>query len=137
LTGFIGDIVHSPTRGENRFFQANQPYPPMNRAEGFPSGRHSMTRTFTQRVRTAATAGWWAILIAVLWVSFAWLGNLAIQHFRPEWIRVLWGREVTWAQINWIMLMFVAVIKVILFTVVIVTIWLTIWGRQLGKLGDS
>ena len=95
-----------------------------------------MTRTFTKRVQTAASAGWSTIILAVIWLSLTWIGNLAMQHYRPTWIMTLWGGGVTWAQINWIVLMFTAVVKVILFTLVMITLWLTIWARKLGKLGE-
>ena len=96
-----------------------------------------MTRTFTQRVRSAAHAGWWTIVIAAVWLTLAWFAYLAMQHYRPEWIRTLWGSGTTWEQIHWIMLIFTAVFKIILFTLVMVAIWLTIWGRKLDKLCDS
>ncbi|MDP6547083.1 MAG: hypothetical protein QGH60_24165 [Phycisphaerae bacterium] len=96
-----------------------------------------MTRTFTQRVRTAAGAGWWTIIIAAVWLTLAWLGYLVMQHYRPGWILALWGSGTTWEQVHWIMVIFMAVVKVILFTLLMVTIWLTIWGRKLRKLGES
>ncbi len=96
-----------------------------------------MTGTFTQRVRAAASAGWWTILIAVIWMTLAWLAYLVLQHSRPDWLLVLWGGGTTWDQVHWLMLIFTAVFKLILFTMLMVTIWLTIWGRKLKKLGDS
>ena len=96
-----------------------------------------MTRTFTQRVQTAAYAGWCMIIIAVVWLTVTWLAYMAMQYYRPGWILALWGGDITWDEVHWIMLIFTAVIKVILFTLVMVTIWLTIWGRKLEKLGDS
>ncbi len=95
-----------------------------------------MTRTFTQRVQTAASAGWCTIIIAVIWLSLTWIGNLAMQYYQPGWIQTLWGGNITWDKINWVVIMFTAVVKVILFTLVMITIWLTIWGRKLGKLGE-
>jgi len=101
------------------------------------TGSKPMTRTFTQRVQTAASAGWCVIIIAIIWLTLMWFGNLAMQYFRPGWILTLWGGNVTWDQVNWIILMFTAVIKVILFTLVAITLWLTIWGRKLSRVGVS
>ena len=95
-----------------------------------------MARTFAQRVQTAAHAGWCTIIIAAVWLTFAWLAFLGIQCYRPGWILALWG-GVTWDQVRWIVMIFMAVAKLILFTLLMVTIWLTIWGRKLKKLGDS
>lgn len=100
-------------------------------------GRYEMTRTFTQRVRSAAYAGWCTVIIAAVWLTLAWFGYLVMQHYRPGWILALWGAGTTWEQIHWIMLIFTAVFKVILFTLLMVTIWLTIWGRKLKKIGES
>jgi len=95
-----------------------------------------MTRTFTQRVQTAAGAGWWTIIIAAVWMTLAWFAYLGLQHYRPGWMLALWGGHTTWDQIHWIMLIFMGVFKLIPFTLVNMTIWLTIWGRKLSTLGE-
>lgn len=96
-----------------------------------------MTGTFTQRVRAAASAGWWTIIIAAVWLMVTWCAYLVMRHYRSGWVLTLWGGGVTWDQVHWLMLIFTAVFKLILFTMLMVTIWLTIWGRKLKKLGDS
>ncbi len=94
-----------------------------------------MNRTFTQRVQTAAVAGWYTVLIAAAWLTFAWLMFLAMQSWRPAWILALWG-SVTWDQARWIMTIFISVAKLILLTMAMITIWLTLWARKLKALGD-
>ncbi|MCP4379789.1 MAG: hypothetical protein GY794_26935 [bacterium] len=96
-----------------------------------------MTRTFTQRVQTAAYAGWCTVIIAAIWLTLAWFAYLAMRCYEPEWVLTLWGGGITWDQMHWLMLIFMSVIKMILFCLIMVTIWLTIWGRRLKKLGDS
>jgi len=96
-----------------------------------------MTRTFTQRVQTAAYAAWCTVIIGVVWLTAAWCAFLIMGHYQPKWLITLWGGKVTWDQVHWIMLLFTAVAKMIFLVIIMAAIWLTIWGRKLSKLGES
>jgi hypothetical protein len=42
-----------------------------------------MNDTFEKRVRAAAVAGWWTVLIAVLFIIVQWIAYLAVMEARP------------------------------------------------------
>ena len=92
-----------------------------------------MNDSFVQRVRSAAVAAWWTILIGGIWVTVSWLVNLAIISARPKWLLKLWGGEITWEQINSLMVIMMGVFKLMLFACVLAAIWLTLWGRRLKR----
>ena len=98
-----------------------------------------MNDIFSQRVRSAARAGWWTVLIGAIWLLAAWLIWLAIIHARPEWLRTLWGgrRYVAWKEMYLIAIQFMAIFKLILFVCVLATIWLSLWSRRLRRLAAS
>ena len=96
-----------------------------------------MDDTFAQRVRTAAVAGWWTTLIAVIWLTVTWLLWLPILSVKPAWILTLWGGGMSWQEVQGIVIRFFAVFKLLLFVFMMVTIWLTIWGRKLKKLAGQ
>jgi hypothetical protein len=95
-----------------------------------------MDDQFAQRVRSAAAAGWWTVLIGVIWLTVVWFVYLAIMAHRPEWMLCLWGgQDMTWATIRNISLWFFGVFKLVLYIFVLLSIWLTIWGRKLRQAG--
>ncbi len=98
-----------------------------------------MNGTLQKRVRSAAVAGWWAILIAAAWMTVGWLAFLVILNTEPGWLLRLWGYPDTdslhWQQVRTIVLQFFAVFKLMLFAFVIVVIWLTLWSRRLKREG--
>ena len=102
-----------------------------------------MNETLQKRVRSAAMAGWWTILIAAVWMTVGWLAFLAIMHTEPGWLLRLWGYPDTdnlhwdgeWGQVHGIILYFFAAFKLMLFAFVIVVIWLTLWSRRLKREG--
>ena len=93
-----------------------------------------MNDSLSQRVRAAAVAAWWTILIGALWMTGAWLAYLAILSARPGWVLTLWGGgELTWPKVQTLMLWFFATFKLILFVAVLLAIWLTLWARALKR----
>ncbi len=95
---------------------------------------NTMNDAFTQRVRTAATAAWWAILIGAIWMTAAWLISLALLRVQPDWLLKLWGGgELTWEWVHTIMLKFFAAVKVILISGVFLTIWVSLWAARLKR----
>jgi hypothetical protein len=86
-----------------------------------------------RKVRSAATAGWWTILIAVIFVSVQWVGFLAMLHCRPEWMARLWGGA-SWETIQTMGLWLIGAFKVLIYVMTLLVVWLTIWSRKLRKL---
>jgi hypothetical protein len=60
-------------------------------------GETAMSDELAKRVRAAAGAAWYTVLIGVLWLTVAYFLWLAILTRRPEWVRTLWGGgDLTW-----------------------------------------
>jgi hypothetical protein len=49
-----------------------------------------MNDVFEKRVRAAAVAGWWVILLAFALLLVTWVAYLAITSARPEWVLRMW-----------------------------------------------
>ena len=93
-----------------------------------------MNDTLSKRVRSAAIAGWWTVLIAAAWMTTAWFALLAILKYQPGWILTLWGGgDLGWPDVQMIVLWFFAAFKLILFVVVIAVIWLSLWSKRLRR----
>jgi hypothetical protein len=95
-----------------------------------------MNDLFTKRVRAAAAAGWWTLLIFYCFLTLQWFLYLFIMSTHPSWMLKLMGDEVTWHtyQTLWIWGMVVFKLSILLMAVVVV--WLTIWGRRLLRLKE-
>lgn len=94
-----------------------------------------MNETLANRVRSAAIAGWWTILIVAVWMTVGWFAVLAMLHCQPAWLLVLWGGGLDWTDVREIMFGFFVVVKLMMFAVLTVVIWLTLWSRQLKRAG--
>ncbi len=88
---------------------------------------------FGKRVRSAAVAGWWTVIIGVVWMTAGWLTMRWILEARPDWIMTVWGNIIVWDEAQAFTLWFFSVFKLILFVMILLTVWLTIWARQLKK----
>jgi len=88
---------------------------------------------FTKKVRAAATAGWWTLLITYLVFILQWLLYLLVMAKHPARILCLLGNGLTWSEVQpiWLsaMIRFKLGAGIMLFTV----IWLTFWARQLDR----
>jgi len=95
-----------------------------------------MSEELAKRVRAAAAAGWWTVIIFAVYVTIGWLIVLAVLHAQPEWMLAMWGAGgLRWAEIQKIYLWFFGVMKMLLLAALMATVFLTIWGRRLGKAG--
>ncbi len=56
-----------------------------------------MNDAFEKRVRAAAVAGWWTLLIAVGFISLLWIIYLVVMPARPARLLAMWGPDVDWA----------------------------------------
>jgi hypothetical protein len=84
-------------------------------------------------VRAAAIAGWWTLLFAVALQVLLWVSYLIFVKPRPMWVLDLVGLRASWATVQTVWLSMLAVYRLMVAVVLLVTVWLTLWGRQLGK----
>ncbi len=93
-----------------------------------------MSEDLSKRVRAAAAAGWWTVLIGGIWLALSWLFLLVILSNEPDWMLWLWGRaDMSWADVHTIVFWFFGVFKLILFVCVLLSLWLTLWSRRLRR----
>jgi hypothetical protein len=92
-----------------------------------------MDKTFITKVRTAAVAGWWTLLIAFCVLLIQWVYYLLVMAKQPSGMVFLWGEGVPWPEIRTMWLWAMVVYKLILAVMIFVIIWLTLWARQLAK----
>ena len=88
-----------------------------------------MNETFEKKVRAAAVAGWWTVLIALAFVLLQWIEYLAIMNARPAWVLSMWGPNIDWAFVQMVWFWGVATMKVVVWLMVLITLWLTLWAR--------
>lgn len=92
-----------------------------------------MNDAFEMKVRAAATAGWWTLLTAAVFLAFQWIAYLFLVSAQPGWLPSLWGLAINWETVGplWICLM--AIFKFCLWLLALLVLWLTFWARQLRK----
>ena len=56
-----------------------------------------MSNIFEKRVRAAAVARWWMVLIAVAFITLQWIIYLVVMPARPAWLLSMWGPGTAWA----------------------------------------
>jgi hypothetical protein len=94
-----------------------------------------MNDAFEKKVRAAAIAGWWVVLIAYALLLVIWAVYLALMSARPAWMLTMWGEgDVTWAFMQTMSLWFLGAFKLFIWFLILVALWLTLWARQLRKL---
>jgi hypothetical protein len=92
-----------------------------------------MDEKFIKKVRAAAVAGWWALLIAFGILLIQWLSFLLMMSKQPTGIVYLWGESFTWPEIRTVWLWAMVAYKFVISLMIFVVIWLTLWARQLTK----
>jgi hypothetical protein len=92
-----------------------------------------MDEIFTKKVRAAAVAGWWTLLIAYCILLIQWFAYLLIMSRQPAGVLCIWGHGVTWTDIRTIWLWGMVAYKLGVGMLLFVVIWLTLWARQLAK----
>jgi hypothetical protein len=93
-----------------------------------------MNDPFERKVRAAAVAGWWVILIGYGQLLVTWAVYLVLLSARPGWLLALWGQgEVSWALVQTVSLWFLGVFKLVIWILFLVVLWLTLWARQLRR----
>ena len=92
-----------------------------------------MDEIFAKKVRAAAVAGWWTVLIAYCILLIQWFAYLLIIPRQPSEILFFWGESVTWQEIRTIWLWAMVAYKLCVAMMIFVVIWLTLFARQLAK----
>ena len=92
-----------------------------------------MNDPLKKKVRTAAVAGWWVVLIGYALLTLTWAVYLALVSSRPSWMLAMWGQDVSWDFMQTVSLWFLGVFKLFLWFLILVVLWLTLWARQLRK----
>lgn len=92
-----------------------------------------MDEIFAKKVKAAAAAGWWTLLIAYCILLIQWLAYLLIMAKQPAGILCIWGQGATWAEIRNVWLWGMVAFKLGVGMTLFVVIWLTLWARQLAK----
>jgi hypothetical protein len=93
-----------------------------------------MNDLFEKRIRAAAIAGWWVVLIGYASLTAIWLVYLALVAARPNWLLAMWGQDIGWDFVQTVSLGLMGVFKVFLWLLLLAALWLTLWARQLRKL---
>lgn len=89
---------------------------------------------FTRRIRSAAVAGWWTLLIAAAFLTWQWVAYLVIMALKPAWMLRFWGgSDLQWSTIQTIWIWLTAVFKLIVWMAALLVIWLTLWARRLSR----
>ena len=89
---------------------------------------------FGLKVKSAAVAAWWTILIAFAFVVLQWLLFLYFNA-HPQvwsWLSPLMG-GFDWQATRIVWFWSTATLKICIWVLMLVTIWLTLWSRQLMK----
>jgi hypothetical protein len=89
---------------------------------------------FEKKVRAAAVAGWWVVLIGYALRTLTWAVYIVLVSARPAWMLVMWGQGVSWDFVQTVSLWLLGVFKLFLRFLFQIALWLTLWERQLRKL---
>ncbi len=96
-----------------------------------------MNDVFEKRVRAAAVAAWWALLVDVGFILILWIMYPLVMSARPAWVLSSWGPGTTWSFVQTVWFWAIAVLKFVVWFLALVALWLTLWARQLRKRTDG
>ncbi len=96
-----------------------------------------MNDIFEKRVKAAAVAGWWTLLIAVGFVILVWIIYLVVMSARPAWFLAMCGPDIDWVFLQRVWFLAIVFLKFVMWLMALATIWLTLWARQLRKQAGS
>src|SRR5690242_18661812 len=92
-----------------------------------------MNDIFEKRVRAAAVATWWIVLILTGFITLQWLIYLAVMSTHPTWLLTMWGPGVDWPFVQSVWFWVVVGLKIFDWLLILTALWLTLWARQLRK----
>jgi hypothetical protein len=87
---------------------------------------------FERRLNCAVRAGWWTVVVAVLWMMVGWVVWLVIlgDERVGAFVAALWG-GVDLDRMRLLVAVFFGMMKVALFALLLGVIFLTVWSRKL------
>ena len=94
-----------------------------------------MNDVFENRVRAAAIAGWWTVLIAVGFITLIWIIYLVVMSARPAWLLTMWGPDVDWAFVQRVWFWAIVFLKFVVWLMALAAIWLTLWATAVAEAG--
>ena len=86
-----------------------------------------------KKVRAAAVAGWWTLLIGVVFATTAWGVFLMLLNYQPACGPTMWGGA-SWDTIRTMALWMITVFRLLLWTTFLLVVWLSIWARKLKQI---
>jgi len=92
----------------------------------------TMDELFIKKVKAAAAAGWWTVLIAYCILLIQWFAYFIIPR-QMAGMLCFWGEGITWQEIRTLWLGAMVVYKIGVAMMIFAALWLTIWARQLAK----
>jgi hypothetical protein len=92
-----------------------------------------MEDIFEKRVRAAATAAWWTILVGITFLVLQWISYLVLMSARPAWLLWLWGPDTSWQFVQTVWFWATGLFKAFLWMLAVIGLWLTIWSSKLRK----
>jgi hypothetical protein len=105
----------------------------MRRRQRFGKELHPMEDIFEKRVRAAAIAAWWTILVGTIFLVLQWTLYLVFMSARPAWLLWLCGPDVGWPFIQTVWLWAATLFKALLWMLAVIALWLTFWSKKLRK----
>jgi hypothetical protein len=92
-----------------------------------------MNDGFAKRVRAAASALWWTVLVAIAFIVLQWIFYLAVMHTQPSWFLAMWGPDFDWVFVQMVWFWAIAILKFLVWLMVLVALWLTFWATLLER----
>jgi hypothetical protein len=92
-----------------------------------------MNDPFEKKVRAAAVAGWWVVLLVFVLLLIQYLAYLFLVPTRPAWLIAMWGLRVDWPFVENVWFWGIVGFKVFFWLLFLLVLWLTLWARQLRK----
>lgn len=92
-----------------------------------------MNDAFETRLNTAATAGWWTLLVFAVIITIQYIAYLFVVSAHPQLVQAMWGGDMTWPEIQGIWFKVLVVQKLIFWVLAMVAIWVSVWSRLLRK----
>ncbi|MGZ6275163.1 MAG: hypothetical protein ACXWMI_03515 [Syntrophales bacterium] len=92
-----------------------------------------MDDLFTKKVRTAAVAGWWTLLIFYCVLLIQWFAYMLIMARQPAGVLCIWGAGASLQEIRAVWLWGMVAFKLCIGMMLFVVVWLSLWARQLSR----
>lgn len=92
-----------------------------------------MNDIFEKRVKAAAVAGWWMVLITAGFVTLQWVVYLAVLWAKPACLLAMWGPGADWPFVQQVWFAAIVLVKFIVWLMIAASLWLTLWARQMRK----